>query len=77
MKKHTDFMCNRYTKVLTNSLDRLKEAGLEMPIIMDMLFQLKQRGVNIIVKRWSVNAVVVVLLPTLPPSRTGRYDKRM
>jgi energy-coupling factor transport system ATP-binding protein len=45
-------------KELFDHVDRLKEAGLEMPVIMDMLFQLKQRGVDIIVKRWSVNAVV-------------------
>jgi energy-coupling factor transport system ATP-binding protein len=45
-------------KELFDHVDRLKEAGLEMPVIIDMLFQLKQRGIDIMIKRWSVNAVV-------------------
>lgn len=43
---------------LFDNVGRLREAGLEMPAIMDMLFQLKQRGINIVVKRWSIDAVV-------------------
>ncbi|MDR0551961.1 MAG: ATP-binding cassette domain-containing protein [Spirochaetaceae bacterium] len=43
---------------LFDNVERLRGAGLEMPVIMDMLFRLKQRGVDIIVKRWSIDAVV-------------------
>ncbi|MDR2521728.1 MAG: ATP-binding cassette domain-containing protein [Spirochaetaceae bacterium] len=52
-------------KDLFDNVERLKEAGLEMPAIMDMLFRLKQHGVDIVVKRWSIDAVVEALLPKL------------
>ena len=56
---------------LFDNAERLKEAGLEMPVIMDMLFRLKQHGVDIVVKRWSIDAVVEALLPRLGPPVPG------
>jgi energy-coupling factor transport system ATP-binding protein len=47
---------------LFDNVERLKEAGLEMPVIMDMLFRLKQKGIDIVVKRWAIDAVVENLI---------------
>jgi energy-coupling factor transport system ATP-binding protein len=43
---------------LFDNIEKLKAAGLETPVIMDLLFRLKQRGINIVVKRWSIDDVV-------------------
>jgi energy-coupling factor transport system ATP-binding protein len=63
-------------KELFDHVDNLKQAGLEMPVIMDMLFQLKQRGVDIIVKRWSVNAVVDSFISYIAAIKDG-HDKHL
>jgi energy-coupling factor transport system ATP-binding protein len=43
---------------LFDNIEHLREAGLEPPFIMDMLFRLQQRGINIVVKRWAIEDVV-------------------
>jgi energy-coupling factor transport system ATP-binding protein len=43
---------------LFENVENLKRSGLETPVIMDLLFRLKQRGVDIIVKRWAIEDVV-------------------
>ena len=43
---------------LFDNVENLKAAGLETPVIMDILFRLKQRGINIVVKRWAVEDTV-------------------
>jgi energy-coupling factor transport system ATP-binding protein len=43
---------------LFDNVDKLKATGLEMPVIMEMLFMLRQKGIDIVVKRWAVDAVV-------------------
>jgi energy-coupling factor transport system ATP-binding protein len=43
---------------LFDNIENLKAAGLETPLIMDILFRLKQRGVDIVVKRWAIEDVV-------------------
>ena len=58
-----------------DNVDRLKESGLEIPVIMDLLFRLKQRGVDIFVKRWSVEAVVDSFISYM--TTKGAYDKHL
>jgi energy-coupling factor transport system ATP-binding protein len=43
---------------LFDNIEHLKAAGLEPPIIMDLLFRLKEKGVNVVVKRWAIDDVV-------------------
>ncbi|MDR0540122.1 MAG: ATP-binding cassette domain-containing protein [Spirochaetaceae bacterium] len=43
---------------LFDNIEHLRATGLETPVIMDILFRLKQRGINIVVKRWTIDAVV-------------------
>jgi energy-coupling factor transport system ATP-binding protein len=43
---------------LFDHIEQLRSAGLEPPLIMDMLFRLKQKGVDIVVKRWAIDDVV-------------------
>jgi energy-coupling factor transport system ATP-binding protein len=46
---------------LFDNIEHLREAGLEPPIILDLLFRLKQRGINIVVKKWAIEDVVDLL----------------
>jgi energy-coupling factor transport system ATP-binding protein len=43
---------------LFDNIEHLREAGLEPPFIMDMLYRLQQRGINIVVKKWAIEDVV-------------------
>jgi energy-coupling factor transport system ATP-binding protein len=43
---------------LFDNCGTLKSLGLEMPVIMELLFDLQERGINIVVKRWAVEDVV-------------------
>lgn len=56
---------------LFDNVERLKEAGLEMPVIMDMLFRLKQKGIDIVVKRWAIDAVVENLISYIESIQTN------
>ena len=56
---------------LFDNVERLKEAGLEMPAIMDMLFRLKQKGIDIVVKRWAIDAVVENLISYIESIKTN------
>ncbi|MHC6204004.1 ATP-binding cassette domain-containing protein [Breznakiellaceae bacterium SP9] len=42
---------------LFDNIARMKSFGLEIPLTMDLLFLLKQRGIDIFVKKWDVNDV--------------------
>jgi energy-coupling factor transport system ATP-binding protein len=55
---------------LFDNIEHLREAGLEPPLIMDMLFRLKQRGINIVVKRWAIEDVVDELTRYIEQCRT-------
>jgi energy-coupling factor transport system ATP-binding protein len=43
---------------LFDNIEHLRSAGLEPPLIMDLLYRLKQKGVDIVVKRWAIEDVV-------------------
>ncbi|MDR1468825.1 MAG: ATP-binding cassette domain-containing protein [Spirochaetaceae bacterium] len=56
---------------LFDNIGHLREAGLEPPLIMDLLFRLKQRGVNVVVKRWAIEDVVDELAGYIEQCRAG------
>jgi energy-coupling factor transport system ATP-binding protein len=43
---------------LFDNIEQVRSAGLEPPLIMDMLYRLKQKGVDVVVKRWAIEDVV-------------------
>jgi energy-coupling factor transport system ATP-binding protein len=42
---------------LFDNIEQIKSFGLEIPMTMDLLYMLKQRGIDIFVKKWAVNDV--------------------
>ncbi|MDR1249382.1 MAG: ATP-binding cassette domain-containing protein [Treponema sp.] len=42
---------------LFDNIEQMKSFGLEIPTTMDLLYMLKQRGIDIFVKKWAVNDV--------------------
>jgi energy-coupling factor transport system ATP-binding protein len=42
---------------LFDNIEKMKSFGLEIPLIMDLLYTLKQKGVDVFVKKWAVNDV--------------------
>jgi energy-coupling factor transport system ATP-binding protein len=42
---------------LFDNIAQMKSFGLEMPMTMDLLYMLKQRGIDIFVKKWAVDDV--------------------
>jgi energy-coupling factor transport system ATP-binding protein len=42
---------------LFDNIEQMKSLGLEMPMTMDLLYMLKQRGIDIFVKKWAVDDV--------------------
>jgi energy-coupling factor transport system ATP-binding protein len=56
---------------LFDNIEQLKAAGLEPPFIMDMLYRLKQRGINIVVKRWAADDVVERFISYIEHCRTA------
>jgi energy-coupling factor transport system ATP-binding protein len=42
---------------LFDNIDNLKKAGLEIPVIMDLLYQLKQNGIELNVDNWQADDV--------------------
>ncbi|MFP3040866.1 ATP-binding cassette domain-containing protein [Treponema primitia] len=42
---------------LFDNIEKMKSFGLEIPMIMDLLHTLKQKGIDIFVKKWSVDDV--------------------
>jgi energy-coupling factor transport system ATP-binding protein len=58
---------------LFDNIDHLRSAGLEPPLIMDMLYRLKQKGVDIVVKRWTIEDVVEHFVDLL--NRTNPADR--
>jgi energy-coupling factor transport system ATP-binding protein len=43
---------------LFDNIEKMKSFGLEIPTTMDLLYMLKQRGIDIFVKKWAVDDVV-------------------
>jgi energy-coupling factor transport system ATP-binding protein len=63
-------------EALFDNIESLKAAGLETPVVMELLYQLKQWGIDIVVKRWAVEDVVENLAAyirqcRLPPAVSG------
>jgi energy-coupling factor transport system ATP-binding protein len=42
---------------LFDNIELIKSFGLEIPMTMDLLYMLKQRGIDIFVKKWAVSDV--------------------
>ncbi|MDR2740166.1 MAG: ATP-binding cassette domain-containing protein [Treponema sp.] len=42
---------------LFDNIEKMKSFGLEIPLIMDLLYTLKQKGIDIFVNKWAVNDV--------------------
>jgi hypothetical protein len=42
---------------LFDNIEKMKSFGLEIPLTMDLLYILKQKGIDIFVKRWAVGDV--------------------
>jgi energy-coupling factor transport system ATP-binding protein len=42
---------------LFDNIEKMKSFGLEIPLIMDLLYTLKQKGIDIFVKKWAINDV--------------------
>jgi energy-coupling factor transport system ATP-binding protein len=42
---------------LFDNIEKMKSFGLEIPLIMDLLYTLKQKGIDIFVKKWDINDV--------------------
>jgi energy-coupling factor transport system ATP-binding protein len=42
---------------LFDNIEQMKSFGLEIPMTMDLLYMLKQRGIDIFVKKWAVDDV--------------------
>jgi hypothetical protein len=54
---------------LFDNVDKLKRDGLEMPVIMELLVRLQERGVRVVVKKWSIDAVIDELIPLIFPQK--------
>ncbi|MDR1596252.1 MAG: ATP-binding cassette domain-containing protein [Treponema sp.] len=42
---------------LFDNIEKMRSFGLEIPLIMDLLYTLKQKGIDIFVKKWAINDV--------------------
>jgi energy-coupling factor transport system ATP-binding protein len=42
---------------LFDNIEQIKSFGMEIPMTMDLLYMLKQRGIDIFVKKWAVDDV--------------------
>ena len=42
---------------LFDNIEKMKSFGLEIPLTMDLLYLLKQKGIDIFVKKWAVDDV--------------------
>jgi hypothetical protein len=54
---------------LFDNIEQVRAAGLEPPLIMDMLYRLKQKGVDVVVKRWAIEDVVERLVAHIDQCR--------
>jgi energy-coupling factor transport system ATP-binding protein len=61
---------------LFDNIEQLRSAGLEPPLIMDMLFRLKQKGVDIVVKRWAIDDVVDRFIAHIDQYRKPAEDRQ-
>lgn len=65
--ENASIKCQYKRAEIFDNVENLKSAHLEMPVIMELLFRLKMRGINIVVKRWAVEDVVDKIVEYLKP----------
>jgi energy-coupling factor transport system ATP-binding protein len=54
-----------------DNIELMKSFGLEIPMTMDLLYMLKQRGINIFVKKWAVEDVAENICAYIKDLRAG------
>jgi energy-coupling factor transport system ATP-binding protein len=56
---------------LFDNIERIKSFGLEIPMTMDLLYMLKQRGIDIFVKKWAVSNVADTMCAYIDRLKAG------
>jgi energy-coupling factor transport system ATP-binding protein len=57
---------------LFDNIEKMKSFGLEIPMTMDLLYMLKQRGIDIFVKKWAVEDVAENVSAYINSLKEGR-----
>jgi energy-coupling factor transport system ATP-binding protein len=57
---------------LFDNIEQMKSLGLEIPTTMDLLHMLKQRGIDIFVKKWAVDDVAAHICAYIDALKGGR-----
>jgi energy-coupling factor transport system ATP-binding protein len=55
-----------------DNIEQMKSFGLEIPMTMDLLYILKQRGIDIFVKKWAVDDVAENIYAYIAKLKSGR-----
>jgi energy-coupling factor transport system ATP-binding protein len=57
---------------LFDNIEKMKSFGLEIPMTMDLLYMLKQQGIDIFVKKWAVSDVAENVSAYINSLKAGR-----